>query len=126
MALAQALISGNSQAIGPYLVPPPHLAETNPVERQRLVLDLLDSEISPEGMAILARDGSFGPLRELFPTEADAWAKAFSVNVDDCVAFRLQRGNTTAELVLHRQPDTTYRVLRCNDIRQLANPPSQP
>lgn len=125
-ALAQALTSGNSQVIGQCLVSPPHLAEANPAERQRLVLDLLESEISPEGLVVLLEEGQFGKLRDVFPSQADAWTRPYAVSPEDCVAFRLQRDLLTAELVLLRLADGSFRVLRCNDIRQLANPPSQP
>ncbi|MCB1208709.1 MAG: hypothetical protein KDK97_05260 [Verrucomicrobiales bacterium] len=73
-------------------------------------------------MVVLARDGKFGSLEALFPGEAKVWAGAYAVNVDECVAFKLQRGGLCAELVLHGEPDSTYRILRCNDIRQLAEP----
>lgn len=40
-ALPQALTSGNSEAVGQCLVPPPHLAGTNPAAMYPLVLPLL-------------------------------------------------------------------------------------
>jgi hypothetical protein len=120
-------ISDNDHASLRGLIPAPEfLKERSPVERDELLMELIGNEISPEGLAVLARDGDFGPLKEIFPGQADSWAGAFGANADDCVAFRLQRNGTTAELVLHRLPDATYRVLRCNDIRQLAVPSPLP
>ncbi|MDB6005879.1 MAG: hypothetical protein JWR15_2866 [Prosthecobacter sp.] len=99
---------------------PAFLNDRSQPERDLLTLNLLEGEVSPEGLAILTKDGDFGPLRSIFPSEAESWSKALAVNAEECVAFRLQKGGFTAELVLHRQADDTYRVLRCNDIRQLA------
>lgn len=55
---------------------------------------------SPEGVAATRKNGRFGLLREVFPADADAWAKAFAVDADDCVAFKMERGALRAELVL--------------------------
>ena len=112
------------------LVPLIHLpaiwAERTALERESLVRDLLNTEVSPEGLAILTRDGTFGPLRSIFPAEAQTIADTAKVSPDECVAFALTRATLTAELVLHRDTAGTYRVLRCNDIRQLAPLPTPP
>ncbi|MBL9146094.1 MAG: hypothetical protein JNM99_20600 [Verrucomicrobiaceae bacterium] len=90
------------------------------------MIDLLAGEVSAEGMDILVKEGVFGPLSNVFPTEQARWCKAFNVRSEDCIAFKLVRDNLTAELVLHRESDGSYRVLRANDIRQLAaSPPVQ-
>lgn len=121
-----ALNSRASAELRRLVYSPPFLNDKSAVERDLLILDLLATEVSAEGMAILIRDGDFGSVLKLFPAEALGWCQAFGVKAADCDAFRLQRGEFTAELVLHRQSDASYRVLRCNDIRQLANPASSP
>jgi len=82
---------------------------------------------------VLKRDGAFGPLANLFPAEAETWAKQAGVKPEDCVAFKLERNGLRAEVVLVRTPDSPlvprpsslpgYRILRCNNIKQLAQPP---
>ena len=124
-SLAAALASGDRAAIRQLVVTPDFLAAKSPDERDQLLLDLLASEISPGGLTILQESGQFGPLSEVFPAEADSWARAFSVSPDECVAFRMENGDNPAELVLHRGANG-YRVLRCNNVRQLARPPPSP
>ncbi len=51
----------------------------------------LQNEVTEEGLRLLRRDGRFGPLQELFPEGGARWADAAGVNLDDCVAFRLDR-----------------------------------
>lgn len=108
------------------LIAPPVFAERSHPEMILLMRDLLNSEISAEGLDILAEEGEFGPLKDLFPDQASAWLLPYGLSPDDCVAFKIQRGPLTAELVLHRQPDGGFKVLRANDIRQLAEPAPTP
>jgi hypothetical protein len=124
--LNSAVDTADRKVLAELISSPAYLLEKAPEERGLLMMDLLKDEISKEGIEILMREGKYGALQEIFPNEATPWAKSFDVNPEDCVAFRLNRNDLTAELVLHRQTDGSFRVLRCNDIRQLANTPSQP
>ncbi len=51
----------------------------------------LRDEISAEGIGALKKDGAFGPLRKMFPTEAETWANQAGVKAEDCVAFKMER-----------------------------------
>ena len=46
------------------------------------------------------KEGLFGPLQEMFPQEAAAWAAQAGVKVEDCVAFKLEQNGLRAEVVL--------------------------
>lgn len=104
---------------------PNFLQDRSLSEQDSLLQELLSSEISAAGVAVLSKQGKFGSLRSLFPSEADAWATAFGVPADQCVAFRMSRSDITAELVFHRSGDI-YNILRCNNVRQMADEISQP
>ena len=41
------------------------------------------------------------------------------VEVDNCVAFRMERGGIRAEVVL-ASAKNSYRVVRCDNVRQMA------
>lgn len=123
---SQMLEARATDGLRQLVVSPSFLADKAPAERDHLMIDLLAGEVSAEGMNILVKEGVFGPLSSVFPTEQARWCKAFDVRSEDCVAFKLVRDNLTAELVLHRESDGSYRVLRANDIRQLAASPPVP
>jgi hypothetical protein len=116
----------SSESLSPLVVAPVSLSNRSSIERDSLLRDYLETEISPEGLDILTRHGAFGYLTELLPTEAESIADTARVDLTDCFAFKLQRTDRIAELVLHRQIDGSFRVLRCNDIRQLAEPAPAP
>ncbi len=63
-------------------------------------------------------DAEYGSLSEVFPDEAEKWAKLFRVDAADCVAFRLDGEKQRAEVVLQKKGDT-FRLLRCNNVKQL-------
>ena len=54
-----------------------------------------------------------------FPGEGGKWAEAFGVDPSDCVAFRAEKNGLRAELVLVKTNGFT-RILRCNNVKQLA------
>lgn len=87
-------------------------------EQAEFLSKALRNEISPEGLAVLRREGKFGSLTNLFPAEARAWAEQAGVKPEDCVAFRMERDSIRAEVVLVRE-DEAYRVVRCNNVKQL-------
>ena len=41
------------------------------------------------------------------------------MKVEDCVAFKMERAGIRAEVVLLREGET-YRVVRCNNVKQMA------
>jgi hypothetical protein len=94
-------------------------------EQQSRLLELLSSEISPEGVEALAAEGQFGPLADIFPDDAAAWTAPCGVSPAECVAFRMERDGLRAELVLHKSGDS-YKIIRCNNVRQMAGEISQP
>jgi hypothetical protein len=94
----------------------------------RFIRKALRDEISPEGLVLLKKEGTFGPLTTVFPKEATNWAAQAGVKPEDCLAFRLDRTNSLrAEVVLARVPDSppatrasllpSFRILRCNDVK---------
>jgi hypothetical protein len=100
---------------------PAAIAGKPPTEQQRWLGEMLQDEISAEGLAALTRQGRFGPVAELFPGEARRWADTARVPVEECVAFRMERDGLRAEVVLHRTP-AGYRIVRCNNVKQMAPP----
>ena len=90
-------------------------------EQNDFVRKALMDEISEEGVRVIASKGEFGTLREMFPVEAESWTKPHGINPDECVAFKASKGNIQAELVL-QVIENDYRIVRCNNIRQLAGP----
>lgn len=98
---------------------PAAIAGKPPAEQQRWLGEVLQDEISAEGLAALAGEGRFGPVTEVFPDEARGWADGASVPVEECVAFRMERDGIRAEVVLHRTP-AGLRVIRCNNVKQMA------
>ena len=98
---------------------PAALAGRTAREQADFVRKALRDEVSAEGIDLLKETGSFGPLAEVFPGKADRWADLFGVNPTNCVAFRADRDGFRAEVVLLRE-DGGLRVLRCNNVKQLA------
>jgi hypothetical protein len=88
-------------------------------ERREFLQSVLSDELSRDGLESLRSKGQFGAMRDIFPVEADRWARLFSVNPDDCVAFRMENSGVRAELVLLRRAEG-FTVLRCNNVKQMA------
>ncbi len=97
-------------------------------EQSEFLLKALNDEISSRGLAVLRKQGDYGPLTEVFPAEAEGWASQAGVNVEDCVAFKLERQGIRAEVVLVKpstpgvQPSTAkpvYRVVRLNNVKPM-------
>lgn len=77
--------------------------------------DLLERrEISPEGLAILAKDGTFGPLLELFPKRGRRFANAAGVDATLCWAM----SHDGAEVAAHWTGDA-FRIIRLDDVGKL-------
>lgn len=86
------------------------------------IRDLLRDEVSSDGLEAIKKGAVFGPLADVFPEDAARWADDARVPVAECVAFRMERNHTRAEVVLHQTP-TGYRILRCNNVKQMAMNP---
>ena len=117
--LDAALRSGPATNLLDQLLLPPALATKTIDEQADFVRKALADEVSPEGIKALQREGQFGPLKMLFPTEAERWAKQAGVHADDCVAFRAERNGIRAEVILCKMP-VGYRLVRVNNVKQLA------
>lgn len=129
--LDAGLHSANRTDLLQLLVIPAAVQGRTKSEQSEFLVKALTDEISPEGLAVLRKHGDYGPLRKLFPAEAEAWAKSAGVIADDCVAFKLERNGLRAEVILlnpsrsKAHPSAsppTYRVVRINNLRQLADP----
>ena len=103
---------------------PPALRGRTSAEQVEFIRKALRDEISEGGVSALQRYGQFGPLKQLFPQQADAWATQAGVQVDDCVAFKLERNGQLAEVVLVRDSGLdgppVLRVVRVNNVKQMA------
>lgn len=117
--LQDSLNSSTPGSLPDRIVLPPALKQLSSAEQSEFLFKTLRDEISPEGFAALQREARFGPLKEIFPTEADRWAQQAGVKVDDCVALKAERNGVRAEVVLFAA-DSSYRVIRCNNVKQLA------
>jgi len=126
---ATALNSGDADALLQTVVLPAAVAGRTPAEQTEFLTKALRDEISPEGLAVLRREGQFGSLQELFPQEATAWATQAGVKLEDCVAFKLERNGLRAEVMLVKlssieHPESSiapgYRIVRCNNVKQMA------
>lgn len=89
------------------------------LEQSDIIKKALREEITPAGVVLLKTKGKFGPLNELFPTEARTWASSVNVNPDDCVAFRIDQNGIRTEVVLLKERNT-FRLIRCNNVRDLS------
>ena len=149
--LDTALRTGNSPDLLKLICTPAAIQGRTVPEQAKFLTKALAEEISPEGLAVLRREGVFGPLTNLFPAEANNWTGQAGVRPEDCVAFKLERNGLRAEVVLVReqevggqrtedgrqttedrsqkpddrgQPERHYRIVRLNNVKQLAVPPS--
>jgi hypothetical protein len=98
---------------------PAAIKSRTPSEQEQFLAKALADEISPAGVESLERHAEFGPLKTIFPDEATVWCSQAGVNVDDCVAFKMERAGIRAEVVMLHEGQT-YRILRCNNVRQMA------
>jgi hypothetical protein len=128
--LDNALHSANRAELLDLIVLPAAVRDRTAPEQSEFLAKALNDEISPAGLAALKQHGTYGPLKKLFPAEAEGWAQQAGVNPDDCVAFKLDRHGLRAEVVLVRSAEfgvrnakgqTEYRVLRLNNVKQMAD-----
>ena len=98
---------------------PVAIQDRTPAEQREFLDKALHDEISPNGVLALKHHAAFGSLEEIFPDKVAVWCKQANVNPDDCVAFKMERAGICAEVVLVREGNA-YRVLRCNNVKQMA------
>jgi len=118
--LQTSLSEANPNALLDTLLLPAALAQRTVPEQAEFINKTLRDEVSREGVVALKKAGQFGPLQEMFPVEATRWAKQAGVRVEDCVAFKMERNGIRAEVVVHRS-GTAYRIVRCNNVKQMAS-----
>jgi hypothetical protein len=112
-------IDTDPSAILHEVIIPEALASRTGAEQIEFLTKALKNEISTEGIAALKSGSSFGTLITLFPNEAVDWTKQAGLNPTDCVAFRMERAGIRAEVVLAREGQS-YRIVRCNNVKQMA------
>jgi hypothetical protein len=117
--IERALTSSEVSKTMPLLELSPSAAARSPQDQTQWIADVLRDEVSAAGLVELRRHARFGPLAEVFPEEGKRWAEAAHLTVERCVAFRMERDGIRAEVVLH-QTSTGFRVLRCNNVKQMA------
>ena len=129
--LDHALHGGSTLDLFDLIVLPAAVRGQSRSEQCEFLFKSLNDEISPEGLAALRKQGDYGPLRQIFPAEAEGWARQAGVNPDECVAFKMERRGLHAEVVLLHRPESEtrstgdqaeYRILRLNNVRQMADP----
>lgn len=119
LTLNSALSNPNPSQLLNAVLLPTAVRERTQAEQQEFVVKALADEISPAGVDALKRHADFGPLKSLFPDEAATWCEQAGVNMDDCVAFKMDCDGIRAEVVLVREGQA-YRVVRCNNVKQMA------
>lgn len=116
--LAAALKSDPSRILNVVVVPRVLIGRTQ-AEREEFISKALREEISEDGIVALENHASFGPLNELFPKQGPDWAKQAGVNPANCFAFKMEHAGVRAEVVLVLE-GKTYRVVRCDNVKQMA------
>lgn len=117
--LADNLANNQGAELLDTIVIPVAIQSRTPFEKEQFLAKALADEISPAGVAALKRHAEFGPLKSIFPNEAPVWCSQAGVNVDDCVAFKMERAGIQAEIVLVHEGQN-YRVVWCKDVKQMA------
>ena len=117
--LASALANPNGSELLDTVFLPVAIQGRTPTEQREFLTKALADEVSAAGVLALQRGAEFGPLKSVFPNEAAAWCQQAGLNSDHCVAFKLERHGLRAEVVLV-QEGKTYRVVRCNNVKQMA------
>jgi hypothetical protein len=117
--LDTALRTGNAADLLKTICIPAAIQGRTATEQAQFLTKALADEISPEGLAVLQKDGAFGSLTNIFPAEAARWSAQAGAKPEDCVAFRMERAGIRAEVVLQRAGQT-FRIVRCNNVSQMA------
>lgn len=119
IALSKALASLDADCLAHVISMPVAIRDSTAQEQFEFLSKALRDEVSVEGSIVLQRKGDFGALTNLFPEEGIRWATQAGVDFNNCMAFKMERDGIRAEVVLVREGET-YRVVRCNNVKQLA------
>jgi hypothetical protein len=114
-----ALDSPDSERLLKLVAAPQVVQGKTPQEQAEFIRKALKNEISEDGLRVIASQGSFGPLSQIFPVKGLVWARQAGVNPNDCVALKCEHNGPIAEVVMEVRGET-YRVVRCNNVKQLA------
>lgn len=98
----RALDSGDAAALLQSVHLPLAITSRTPAEQTEFLTKALREEIPADGTTVLKREGQLGPLTNLFPAEASAWASQAGVAPEDCVAFEMKPNGQRVEVVLAR------------------------
>lgn len=120
-AMVDAVVQGNGSGLVSRIALPPNLVSRTEQEQSDFLLRALRDEVSIEGLAVMRREAKFGRLADVFPEEAQTWASNARVRVEDSIAFRLEKNGLRAEIAIVTNP--IPRVIRINNVRQMALPP---
>ena len=101
---------------------PPSIVAQSKTDQSVAIRDFLKDEFSPDGLEALRKGAVFGPLVDVFPEDGKRWAESVGIPTAECVAFRMDRNKIRAEVVLYQTP-TGYRILRLNNVKQMAMNP---
>ena len=118
--LSTALENPNGAALLNSVLMPLAIQSRTSAEQTEFLVKALSDEISPEGVAALKKHAEFGPAKVLFPNDCLRWCQQAGVNADDCVAFKMERAGIRAEVILARD-GATYRIVRCNNVKHMAD-----
>ncbi len=119
-ALNESLSSNDAGRLLQAVVLPNALRIGTPAEQFEFLVKSLRDEIAAEGITALNREAAFGPLTNLFPAEAEAWAGQAGVPPENCLAFRMEKNGLRAEVVI-LSSESGYRIIRCNNVKQMAD-----
>lgn len=97
---------------------PATLRDRTQQEQAEFVAKAFRDEISPAGITALMSQGQHGPLRLIFPGEAEKWASVAGVRVDDCMAYRAEKNGIHAELVIATN-GSSWKIVRLNNVKQM-------
>jgi hypothetical protein len=117
--LASDLVQPRGSELLDLILMPATIRSQTPAEQQEFLTKALADEISPNGVLALKQHAQFGPVKQVFPAEAANWCQQAGINADDCVAFKMERAGIRAEVLLVHEGET-YRVVRCNNVKQMA------
>ena len=117
--LADTLANNHGSELLEIVVMPAAVRSQTQAEQQEFIANALADEISPEGVLALKRHAHFGLAKSIFPAEFAGWCRRAGVDPDNCVAFKMERSGVRAEVLLVREGQN-YRVVRCNNVKQMA------
>jgi len=118
--LSHQIAESDQEMILKSVLVPKSMESRTPQEQGNLLIRNLKGEVSYEGIQLLLAKGKFGPLIEIFPQKGPKWARTAGVDSEQCVAYRLDKDNATAEVVFVKENDQ-YKIVRCNDVKRVAD-----